>query len=142
MPVRVTPEQAKQKWVNRLSAATTEIQNGIQNVTKAPGQAAVAKRQKWATNVQQAEEKWARNTARVSLDDWKKAALTVGVPRIAQGAQQKQDKMGAFMEEFLPHLARGVERVSQMPDNTFEERVQKSVAMMRHNREFKRGGAR
>lgn len=141
MGIRVTPEQAKAKWVNRLSAATSEIQAGIDRVTQSPGAAAVAKRDKWRQNVAQAEEKWARNTARVSLDDWKQAAKDVGVPRIAQGAQAKQGKYEAFAQSFFPHLERGIAAVERMPDTSFEERVQRSVAMMRHNREFKRGGA-
>lgn len=141
MGIRVTPEQAKTKWVNRLSAATSEIQAGIDRVTQAPGAAAVAKRDKWRQNVAQAEEKWARNTGRVSLDDWKQAAKDVGVPRIAQGAQAKQGKYEAFASSFFPHLERGIAAVERMPDTSFEERVQRSVAMMRHNREFKRGGA-
>lgn len=139
MPVRVSAEQATEKWVSRLSGATAEIQAGIERVQQAPGQRAVAKRDKWRQNLQAAEEKWARNTGRVSVEEWKEAALTVGVPRIAQGAQAKQGKMLRFQQEFLPHLERGVRAVESMPDTTFEQRVQKSVAMMRHNRDFRRG---
>lgn len=139
MPVRTSPEQAKNKWLNRLSAASADIAAGVDRVTQAPGQKAVAKREKWRQNLMQSEEKWARNTARVTVDEWKDAMKNVGVPRIAQGAQQKQGKYEKFAQEFFPHLERGVAAVERMPDTTFEERVQKSVAMMRHNRDFKRG---
>ncbi len=89
-------------------------------------------------NVVASEEKWARNTGRVTADEWKRAFLEVGVPRIAQGAQAKQGKYEAFASEFFPHLERGVQAVERMPDTTFEQRVQRAVAMMRHNREFQR----
>lgn len=139
MPVRVNAEQATRKWVDRLSGATTEIQEGIQRVDTAPGQKAVAKRDKWRNNLQASEQKWVNNTGRVTLEEWKQSAVEIGVPRIAQGAQAKQGKMRRFQEEFLPFLARGVQQVEAMDDTTFEQRVQKSVAMMRHNRNFRRG---
>lgn len=138
MAVRVSPEQGSQKWQTRLSGATTEIQNGIDRVTQAPGQKAAAKRQKWLQNVQASQDKWARNVSAVSLEDWKNFFKNVGVPRIAQGAQAKQGKYTAFAQQFYPFLDRGIQQIEGMPDTTFEERVQRAVAMMRHNRNFKR----
>jgi hypothetical protein len=138
MAVKGTPESISQKWQTRLSGATADIQQGIQRVTQAPGQAAVAKKDKWLNNVQASQEKWARNTGRVSLSDWQNAAINVGVPRIAQGAQAKQGKVTSFMQDFIPHLERGQAAVNNMPDNTFEARIQRAVAMMRHNATFKR----
>lgn len=141
MPVRGTPADARAKWVSRLSGATSEIQAGIDRVTTAPGAAAAAKVDKWRQNVAAAEEKWKRNVSAVSLDQWKNAAKTIGVPRIASGAQAKQGKYEAFANEFFPHLERGQQKIAVMPDTTFEQRVQRAVAMMTHNRTFKRSGS-
>lgn len=138
MAVRGNAQSISSKWQTRLTGSTAEIQAGIQRVTQAPGQAAVAKKQKWVNNVTASQEKWARNTGRVSLQDWQRAALDVGVPRIAQGAQAKVGKVEAFMNDFIPHLERGQAAVKAMPDDTFEGRVQRAVAMMRHNASFKR----
>src|SRR5512143_2754835 len=139
--VRVTPEQATAKWVNRLSSATNEIQQGVARVQVAPGQAAAAKFQKWLQSVNDSANKWRRNVANVSLSDWQASMTNIGIPRIAQGAQQKQGKFERFAAEFFPHLERGISTVKAMPDTTFEDRIQRSVAMMRHNRDFRRGGA-
>lgn len=136
---KVNPSQAADKWSRRLSGATEDIRAGIERVQSAPGQAAARKRQKWETSVRDAGEKWQRNVSRVSLEDWKRKALEVGLPRVAQGAQANVDKTQAFFEEFLPHLDRGVASIEQMPDNTIEDRINRSVAMMRHNAGFKRG---
>lgn len=138
MAVRGDANSITSKWVQRLSGATAEIQAGIQRVNTAPGQRAVAKKDKWQNNVVNAADKWARNTGRVSLQDWQNAAINTGVPRIAQGAQQKQGKMQSFLNDFIPHLERGQQVVEGMPDNTFEQRVQRAVSMMRHNAGFKR----
>lgn len=140
--VRTTPQEATQKWVNRLSGATAEIQAGIDRVTEAPGAKAAAKKQKWIQAVQASQDKWARNVAAVSLEQWKALFKGVGVQRIAQGAQAKQGKYTQFASEFYPYLDQGVQRVASMPDTTFEERVQKAVAMMRHNHDFKRAATR
>lgn len=139
MPVRVTPEQATQKWVTRIGAATQEIQAGVQRVQVSPGQLAAQKHQKWLAAVQESAAKWRRNTGAVSLEQWRSMMVNVGIPRIAQGAQQKQSKVLAFQQDFFPHLERGLQTLATMPDNTFEDRIQRAVAMMRHNREFKRG---
>lgn len=136
--VRVSPQDATSKWVNRLSGATSEIQAGIDRVTEAPGMKAAAKQQKWIQAVNASQDKWKRNVSAVSLEQWKSLFKSVGVPRIAQGAQAKQSKYTNFAMQFFPYLEQGVQRVAGMPDTTFEERVQKAVAMMRHNHDFKR----
>lgn len=140
MPLRTTPEAATGKWVNRLSGATAEITAGVDRVQTSPGQLAAQKADKWLAEVQAAAAKWRRNTGAVSLEDWRKLMKDVGIPRIAQGAQAKQSKVLAFQRDFFPHLERGITRVEAMPDTTFEDRIQRAVAMMRHNREYKRGG--
>lgn len=136
--VRLSPTDATTKWVNNLSGATANIQAGIDRVTEAPGMKAAAKAQKWITAVQASQDKWKRNVAAVSLDQWKTLFKGVGVQRIAQGAQAKQSKYTAFASQFFPYLEQGVNKVNAMPDTTFEERIQRAVAMMRHNNQFKR----
>jgi hypothetical protein len=139
--VKVSPEDATAKWVSRLSGATAEITAGINRVTVAPGQLAANKKQKWIQAVQASQDKWERNVRAVSLEQWKSLFLEVGVPRIAQGAQAKKGKFTNFARQFFPYLEQGVQRVAVMPDTTFEERINKAVAMMRHNHEFKRTAA-
>lgn len=136
--VRVTPEQAQAKWVSRIGAASQDVANGVDRVTTAPGQAAAAKVDKWRQNTMAAEDKWRRNVGAVSLEDWRTLMKSVGIPRIAQGAQAKQAKYGNFAAQFFSHLEQGLQQLASMPDTTFEDRVAKAVAMMRHNRNFKR----
>lgn len=138
MPVRTTPEQAQAKWVQRIQASSQSIMDGVNRVQVAPGQRAAAKSQKWLQNTQAAADKWRRNVAAVSLQDWQRLMTEVGIPRIADGAQKKQAKYGAFAQQFFAHLQAGVAKIEAMPDTTFEERVQRATAMMRHNRDFKR----
>lgn len=140
MPVRTSPADATTKWVARLSAATAEITAGVQAVTTSPGVQAAAKSAKWVAAMQDpaVQAKWKNNVGAVSLADWQSLMLTVGIPRIAQGAQAKQAKYQAFAEQFFPFLARNVAQVAQMDDTSFAARVQRAVQMMTLNHNFKR----
>lgn len=128
------------KWLRNIQSSTPDVQAGIARVTKAPGQAAAAQAQAWQNNTINSADKWKRNVGAVSLQDWQTAA-TNGVQRIAQGAQAKQDKVGAHLQSFLPYLQQGVDKVNAMPRGTFQQNVARMVAMAQHNAAYKRPGA-
>jgi hypothetical protein len=139
MAVRGTPTENAQKWKNRLSQATPDIQAGIQRVASAPGQAAARQKAAWQANVAAAADKWERNVSRVSLEQWKQAALD-GVGRIAQGANSKVGKMEAFLQEFQPHLERVQQRLASMPRGSLEQNLGRMLENARANATFKRSG--
>jgi hypothetical protein len=139
MPVRGTPSSNAQKWKNRLSAATPDIQAGIQAVNSAPGAAAARQKSAWQANVVAAADKWERNVGRVSLEQWKQAALD-GVGRIAQGANSKVGKMEAFLTEFQPHLERTQQALAAMPRGNLEQNLGRMLENARRNAQFKRSG--
>ena len=143
MGVKSTPQAAAQKWVTRLSGATQEITAGVQGVTKAPGQSAAEKFNKWVAAMTNPaiQQKWRNNVGAVSLSDWQQAMVNIGIPRIASGAQAKQGKYEAFASQFFPFLQAGVARIEQMDDTTFEARVQRATAMMTYTHGFKRSAA-
>lgn len=140
MPVRSNPQDATSKWVQNLSGSTARITAGVQAVQRSPGAAAAAAHQKWLQRTTAAADKWRQRVGAVSLGDWQAAMVNVGIPRVAQGAQAKQDKMQSFMAEFLPHLQSGVQRIDAMPAVTLEDGINRAVAMIRHNATFRRRG--
>lgn len=142
MPVRSTPTDATSKWVGNLSSSTERIKAGVARVTQAPGQKAAAQSQKWLQRVTASQQKWASRVASVSLQSWQSSMTDVGIPRVAQGAQAKQNKYQDFASEFFPHLAAGVQRIDSMPSTTLEDNINRAVAMIRHNATFKRGSGR
>lgn len=139
--MRGTPDSIAEKWAGRLSGATAEISAGIDRVTVAPGQKAAAKKDKWLQNVQASQDKWAARVGAVSLESWKNAAKTIGVQRVATGAQAKKGKFAGFVREFSSHLDALDAKLANMPDTTFEQRMARMVAAARHNHDFKRSGA-
>jgi hypothetical protein len=137
---RVTPDQATAKWLARLSASTTQITDGVNAVTVAPGTKAAASKDLWAQRVAAAKDKWASRVGSVSLQSWQQSMINVGIPRIAQGAQQKQGKTLAFMQQFLPYLDTGVAKIKAMPKGDLQSSINRAAAMIQHNANFKRTG--
>jgi hypothetical protein len=134
---RVSADAGTEKWVNRLSAATADITAGIQRVQESPGTAAVRSKAKYQNNVVAAFPKWERRTGSVTLQAWQ-TATTAAVGNVAAGAQRKKGNYAAFANQFYPFLDAGVSRIKNMPNDTFEARVQRAVAMMRYNATFQR----
>lgn len=138
MPVRVDATQATAKWLSRLQASTQQITDGVNRVTTAPGAAAAKQQQKWLARVTAAAQKWATNVGAVSLQSWQQSMIQTGIPRISQGAQAKQGKMQNFMNQFLPYLASGVQKIDAMPNTSLQDGINRAVAMIQYNAAFKR----
>ena len=99
-----TPDQIAAKWAQNLGAAGDRIKQGVESVTTAPGVAAAAQKSTWVQNTTSAADKWARNTASVTLPDWQQAMVEKGLQRIGAGAQAAQPKFNQFMGRLLPHI--------------------------------------
>ena len=111
------------KWANRLSGATTEITKGVQSVTEAPGVAAVRKQAKLVANWTAAVNsgKWAANTSKVTLDEWKSAMINKGINRIASGANEATGKMAQFGQKLMDYQNANLGAIYSMPDTNKAE---------------------
>ncbi len=138
MPVRTTSADATAKWLANISNSSARMQAGAMRVQTAPGQAAAAAADKWLAKVTAAKAKFAARVGSVSLQEWQQAYINVGIPRVAQGAQAKQAKFTAFLDQFLPYLASGLQQIDKMPSTTVEDGVARASAMIRWNAKFKR----
>ncbi len=133
-----TPQQAAQNWARGMANSTEKIRAGISAVTESPMQKAAARAEAYALGVQRAvaDGTYQAGLESVSLDDWKRASLEKGVNRIAGGAEASKPKFAQFMTDFLPHVQAGVAALP--PRGTVEQNIERAVAMMRHNSNFKR----
>jgi len=137
---RKTATQVAEKWNRRLKGSTQDIEAGIQGVTTAPTQLAAGKLDKMRKNLVEAIDsgKVADGLNRVSLEEWKTKTLRKGVPRIAQGADEAQPKVQAFMGELLPHIETVKAQVDSMPDMSLEDNINRATAFMRGMANFRR----
>lgn len=138
MPVRATSASATAKWLSGMQGASDRMKSGALSVQTAPGVKAAAAADKWLAKVTQAKAKYAANVSAVSLQSWQNSYVNIGIPRVAQGAQQKQDKVTAFMDQFLPYLQNGLATIDKMPSTTIEDGIARATAMIRYNAKFAR----
>ena len=133
----ISSAQATAKWLARLSASQQQITDGVNGVTVAPGTKAAAAKVLWAQQVAASQDKWAARVGSVSLQAWQ-AATIAGIPRVAMGAQAKQGKVQAFMDQFLPYLERGRAAIESMPKGGVQNGIARAVAQIQYNAAFKR----
>lgn len=141
MPVRSDPQTATAKWVAGMQNATAQITRGVNAVQVSPGQLAAAAADKWLQKVTQAKPKFIAGVQRLTLQDWQQAMVNYGIPRISQGATQKQAKMANFQTEWLAFLNANQSKIDRMPTTTIEDGIAKVTAQIRLNASFKRSGA-
>lgn len=117
-----------QKWATNTAAAVPSYKAGVASVTTAPGQAAAAAVQSWLNGVQNAAQKFANNSAAVSLQAWQQAASTLGAARLPQGVQQAQTKFQNFMSQLLPFTQQLSAQIAAMPKGGLANGIARATA--------------
>lgn len=130
MPITVSAQDYATRWSQGLQGSTTKISQGVDAVSTAPSQRAIAAKTKMLANFQASVNngKWERNTAKVSLSDWQTAMKTKGIQRIGQGAQAAEGKMAAFAAQLLPYEQSLQNTVRNMPSLTLQNNIDRAVA--------------
>lgn len=123
----INPQEVADKYRRRAGAARQDWETGVTNVTVAPGQKAAAKKDKWRTNTLEAADRWAENTGKVTLEEWKARALQVGGNRYTTGVEAGAQNYLDYMQEAAPKIEAIQRQVQSMPNNTFEENLQRMV---------------
>lgn len=141
--VRVDAATGYQRWKDRLSSATKQIQDGVNAVDQAPTALAAAKQAKMRAGIIEAIDsgRWAAALKAVTLDQWKTRMVNVGVPRIAQGADQAQAKVEKFFQELYTFEDSLLAKINTMSDTTLQDRINKAVSWMQGMSKFKKSGS-
>ena len=123
-----------------MGAATAAVAAGVDKVNTAPGQLAVKKQDKMRANILKSidDGTWGRNTAAVSLEDWKSAMKNKGIPNISNGANLAVPKQTSFAAKLLPFQDSLAAKVKGMPDLTIEDSVQRAATFIRGMATFKK----
>jgi len=133
-----TPQMITSKWSKNLGAAGESIKAGINAVTEAPGIKAAARQDSYVAGVMDNADKWGRNVASVTLDQWKRAALDVGLQRIASGITKGTPKMQRFMEQWMPYMEGLQSRLSSNPKGGIEASIARAAEAIRYNKAFRK----
>lgn len=135
-----SPAQVAQNWSSGMGASTEKMKQGITAVTESPTAKAARRIDAQVAGVQRAAASGKTQAAleRVSLEDWKRAALEKGVGRVAGGAMAAKQKFQDFMSQFLPHVEQGKRLLESTPRGDLETNINRAAIMMRHNATFRR----
>lgn len=135
-----TPQQTARKWNSRLKGATTEIREGVEGTDKNPMQLAAANPEKWLFGVQNAVDKFVAGLNRVSIEDWKRRTIDIGIPRIAAGADAAVPAMEVFFAELADFQNTINSELDRMADVTLEDAIARATFQIRRMAEFTRRG--
>ena len=118
---KITPQESVAKWQRRTSAAGNEYISGVNSVSQAPGEQAAKQADVYLANVQAAVNKWKRNVASVSLNEWQNAAVNLGAPRIATGVNAATEKTLRATERNFQNIDNALAGLP--PRGTFEQNM-------------------
>ena len=136
-----SPQAVAQKWARNLGQSVESIRAGINAVTVSPTAEAVKAIDRYAAGTQRAvaDGTLKRGLERVSLEEWREAAISKGLARIAAGAAQAEPKFESFMAEFLPVVENARKQLNNTrPRGDLEQNIARSSEMARMLSKFKR----
>lgn len=125
-----------------MQAAAPEITAGVQAVTEAPGAAAAKQANAWLARLQASKDKWARNVAAVTLEQWKAAMIDRGIPAINAGVVAKSSNYQNFAVKAYPYIQTGVNHVKTMPKGTLAQAQARANYFMEYMSKYTGGGGR
>ena len=136
---KLSAEQYAEKQSRNLKNSLPDIRAGIERVTQAPGAAAAAAQTRMKDNLNKAidDGRWAAKVRGVSLEEWKQAALTKGVDRIAQGIDQAHDKQVQMAGRLLAAVDASAQQVRTMPKGTISDSIARMTKFVEDMHKFK-----
>lgn len=138
--ITVTADEAAQRWADNLGQASQKIQQGVERVTQAPGQAAAAAGQKWQMSLQGQDvlQRFQANVGAVPLASWQQDMIQKGLPRISTGAAAAIPKMTTVFASLLRFEQTLQQQVRGMDSSSYAAREARMLAWARGMRNFKK----
>jgi hypothetical protein len=125
-------------WAQNFGASGTKWAAGVNSVTVAPGQLAARAKQLWLTNTTAAVDRFAANSAKVTLQDWQATTVAKGQPRLASGAQAAVPKVEAAFAKLFPAIQNAVNALP--PRGDIEQNINRAGQFARAMHSYKTGG--
>jgi len=135
--------KASKDWIDkqlaRVRVSGDDYKRGVENPQRDPIAAAKAANAKRIANLKASIEKktWEKAMERVTMDDWKKKTLSLGVDRFVPGVEANVDKITKFVDSFQPKLQAVQNSIRAMPEETESQREARMLANVRAMRKLK-----
>ena len=136
---RLTPEEYASKQARNLKNSLPDIRSGIERVSTAPGASAAAAQSRMKDNLIRSidDGRWAAKVRGGSLEEWKTAALTKGVDRIAQGIDQAHDKQVQMAGRLLAAVDSAAQKSNALPKGTIQDSIARMTTFVEDMHKFK-----
>lgn len=128
---------AAQKWAQNFGASGQRWAQGVQGVTVAPGALAARSKALWLQNTTAAADRFAANSAAVSLQEWQSVTVSKGQGRLVSGAQAAQSKLETVYAKLFPFIQSTVN--SLPPRGDLEANITRSAQFARGMAKYKTG---
>lgn len=101
---KMTPAALAQKWASKLGASTESYKAGVQAVQTNPAQKAIEAKDRWIASLNEAamDGRYEAGLSKVTLGDWKTAAIEKGAAALQAGARLGAAKVEKHEREFGP----------------------------------------
>jgi len=135
--------KAATAWVDkqlaRVRVAGDDYKKGVEAPERNPIEAALAANDKRINKLKESIEKktWENRMKKVTIEDWKKKASTIGADRFIPGVEANVDKISSFVNAFQPKLSSLQASVRAMPEATDVQRESRMLANLRGLKKLK-----
>ncbi|MEM1726576.1 MAG: hypothetical protein QXD86_05900 [Candidatus Bathyarchaeia archaeon] len=138
--VKVSPKEFAEKWSRNLAGSVDYIRSGVDKVTVAPSELAIANKEKLKRRLIEAIDKgvWESGLKGYSLEQWKRDMKEKGIPRIPDGADKAKPKVESFASKLLPYIESGLEKIKGLPSITLEDSIRRATEWIRYMANFRK----
>lgn len=135
----LTALEIAQKQIKRSKAAVGDYKKGVMDTKKNPMQLAKAKKEKMRANLMAAidDGDWEAGLDSVNVQDWKNLTSGKGADNYTRGIDAAEQKIIDFQTAIKPHRDSVKAAVQAMPDDTFDQRMERMVANANGMHEFR-----
>lgn len=135
---KLSPAQYAAKWQSKMSTSVEAYKQGIQAVTVNPAQSAIAAKELWINNLNEAAAngRYEAGLSKVTLASWKSASIDKGASNIPAGARNGTIKVEQAEREIGPQ--RDAIVASLPPRGTLDQNLERASQMARAMAQLKK----
>lgn len=138
----LTAQEIAEKQIKRSKAAVSDFRKGVQNTKKNPMQLAKAKKNKMRDNLIKAidDGDWEAGLDSVSETEWKELTAGKGADNYSRGIEAAEQNIIDFQTQVKPHRDSVKAQVANMPNDSYDQRIERMVANANgmHNFKYRR----
>lgn len=126
---KVTAQQGADKYRSGVQGGSQRYINGVNSVTTAPSQQAIAQQNKMVTNWLDSVNsgKWAQNLGNVTLQAWQQAAVNKGAQNYSASADAASTKYAQWAQNAYTVIQQIQDEIEAMPSTNMQDNINRMI---------------